>query len=38
MWVGSPEVIDPVYEVSTTLLHHPGTGRPILAFEPRSAA
>ncbi len=29
-----PEVVDPVYGVSTTVLRHPGTGRPILAFDP----
>jgi len=27
-----PEVIDPVYGVSTTVLHHPDTGRPVLTF------
>ena len=28
-----PEVIDPVYGVATTVLVHPGTGRPVLTFE-----
>ena len=30
-----PAVIDRVYDVSTTVLRHPGTGRPVLSFEPR---
>jgi iron complex transport system ATP-binding protein len=29
-----PEVIDPVYRVSTTVLQHPATGRPVLTFSP----
>jgi iron complex transport system ATP-binding protein len=29
-----PEVIDPVYRVSTTVLRHPVTGRPVLSFSP----
>jgi iron complex transport system ATP-binding protein len=29
-----PEVIDPVYRVSTTVLRHPATGRPVLSFSP----
>jgi iron complex transport system ATP-binding protein len=28
-----PEVIDPVYGVRTTVLRHPRTGRPVLAFD-----
>jgi iron complex transport system ATP-binding protein len=28
-----PEVIDPVYGVSTSVLRHPGTGRPVLTFQ-----
>ena len=31
-----PEVIDPVYSVSTTVLVHPRTGRPVLTFEATS--
>jgi iron complex transport system ATP-binding protein len=31
-----PEVIDPVYGVSTTVLRHPGTGRPVLTFQART--
>jgi iron complex transport system ATP-binding protein len=31
-----PAVIDPVYGVSTTLLAHPGTDRPVLAFRAAS--
>jgi hypothetical protein len=27
-----PQVIDPVYGVSTTVLRHPATGRPVLTF------
>ena len=27
-----PDVLDPVYGVSTTVLRHPGTGRPVLTF------
>jgi iron complex transport system ATP-binding protein len=27
-----PEVLDPVYGVSTTVLQHPATGRPVLTF------
>ncbi|WP_407318363.1 ATP-binding cassette domain-containing protein [Isoptericola halotolerans] len=30
-----PEVIDPVYGVRTTVLRHPGTGRPVLTFDER---
>ena len=32
-----PEVIDPVYSVSTTVLVHPRTGRPVLTFEADSS-
>lgn len=31
-----PEIIDPVYRVETTVLHHPSTGRPVLTFAPES--
>jgi len=27
-----PDVLDPVYGVTTTVLRHPGTGRPVLTF------
>lgn len=33
-----PEVIDPVYRVTTTALRHPVTGRPVLTFAPQSTA
>ncbi len=33
-----PEVIDPVYRVTTTVLSHPTTGRPVLTFAPQRAA
>jgi iron complex transport system ATP-binding protein len=32
-----PEVIDPVYRVTTTRLRHPVTGRPVLTFQPAKA-
>ncbi|NMR19080.1 ABC transporter ATP-binding protein [Cellulomonas fimi] len=34
----TPDVIDPVYGVRTTVLRHPATGRPVLTFAPGAPA